>query len=420
MIEIESRPLKKRVAVRVPGSKSYSHRFAIAAALADGTSSIRNLLESEDVCLTKKALMQMGASFQKNDDSYIVKGVSGRPLPCNTSIYLGNSGTSMRLLAAICCLGAGSYVLTGNERMKQRPIGGLVSALEMANASISYMEDRGFPPVQINSTGDFGGKVLVDCSQSSQYLSALLLAAPCTGKGMRIIVEKGLVSRPYIDITLDVLDRFGIDYTRDGYTCFEIPGKQAYQAGDYLVEPDSSHACYFWASAAITGNEVLVHDTSGDSKQGDTNFVGILEKMGCAISFTKEGISVKGPAQKPVEVDMGDMPDAVPTLAVVASFVPGTTVINNISHLAAKESDRLYGLADLIRSIGVDAVASKDSLVVYGGSPSPATIDPSNDHRIAMSFALAGLRIQGIRILNPQCVEKSFPDFWKVFRTLYD
>ncbi len=424
MKEIKPGPVKSG-AVSLPGSKSYTHRYLAAAALSDGKCRICNCLESTDTCLTLGALQKMGALCEKGKGFTDIKGTGGRLLPVDTMIDLGNSGTSMRLLAGVCALGQGEYVLTGSERMKERPIAHLLEALENMGVEAFSHKGNGCPPVSIKGSGSgsgpAGGSVSIDCSISSQYLSSLLLIGPYTRKGLEINVKKGPVSKPYIDMTLDVMRRFGIQVQRSGYSSFYVPGGSRYRAGEYKVEPDASQAGYFWAAAAVTGSRITVKGISGSSLQGDAGFANILGSMGCSVEESEEGISVSGPgagALKGVSADMGDMPDMVPTLAVAAAFARGKTVISNVGRLRAKESDRLAAAARELSKMGIYSEIREDSLVIKGGAPHGAEIETYNDHRIAMSFAVAGLAVPGVFIKNEQCVSKSFPGFWDVFEQL--
>jgi 3-phosphoshikimate 1-carboxyvinyltransferase len=278
---------------------------------------------------------------------------------------------------------------------------------------------NGCPPVIIEAGNRRGGRTQVDCSLSSQYLSGLLLAAPCLTKGLVIDVTHGPVSRPYIDMTTDIMDTFGIRLSRDGYACFVVPGGQRYRAGDYTVEPDSSQAGYFWAAAAITGIRVQVSGVTAASRQGDVGLAEILGRMGCRVEHDPQGIAVTGGALRSVTVDMGHMPDMVPTLAVVAAFAQGVTVIRNVAHLRVKESDRLAAVVRELGKMGIRAEAGEDELRVTGGQVRGACIDTYDDHRIAMSFGVAGLKASGVQIADPGCVAKSFPNFWEVLETLY-
>jgi 3-phosphoshikimate 1-carboxyvinyltransferase len=417
MIEIKPHPIG-RCRVRVPGSKSYTHRTLIAAALADGRCTVKGALRSQDTLLTLAALEKMGADVSDHEDAIEIQGLSGRFRPCEEDIYLANSGTSMRLLAGVAALGQGAYRFTGTPRMYHRPIGHLLDALNRLGIAARSLEGSGCPPVEIPGGQAAGGAVAINCSVSSQFLSALLLMAPCTPKGMDITVSHGPVSKPYVDMTVEILDRFGIRVAREGYTRFEIAGNQVYRAGDYAVAPDASQAGYFWGAAAISGGSVTVEGIKMDSTQGDVGLARVFEQMGCRVDHDPQGITVTGGNLHAVTVDMADMPDMVPTLAVVAAFAAGTTVIENVSHLKAKECDRLAATCAELRKMGVDAVADDNRLRVTGGKPQGASIDTYDDHRIAMSFAMAGLAVSGVKIQNPACVEKSFPTFWEVWESL--
>ncbi|MCJ7773820.1 MAG: 3-phosphoshikimate 1-carboxyvinyltransferase [Desulfobacterales bacterium] len=405
--------------VSVPGSKSYTHRMLISAALSDGTCSIQNSLKSEDTLFTANALKRLGISIDEENESLIIQGGKGRLKACHEPIYLGNSGTSMRLLAGAVSLGEGMYTLTGSNRMHERPIQDLLNGLNQIGISASSINNNGCPPIEVPGGKVAGGPVSINCDKSSQYLSSLLLLAPCTEKGLEITVIGELVSKPYVDLTIDIMYQFGIDVMRDGYQKFYVKGKQVYQAGSFMVEPDCSHAGYFWAAAAITGAGVKVKGVTKNTRQGDLRFTEVLEKMGCEIIHDHDGIKVKGGFLSAIEADMADMPDMVPTLAVVAAFAKGKTVIKNVAHLKDKESDRLGSVATELLKMGIEAKAEDNRLIVTGGIPHGAEIDTYNDHRMAMSFSLAGLKIPGIIIKDENCVDKSFPNFWDVLENLY-
>jgi 3-phosphoshikimate 1-carboxyvinyltransferase len=269
-----------------------------------------------------------------------------------------------------------------------------------------------------------GGKIVknsvsVNCSVSSQFLSALLLIGPYTNNGLAIKVEGDLVSRPYVDLTLDVMEKFGAKITRQGYESFSVSGDHPYQPGEYLVETDASNASYFFAAGAVTGVPVTVANISRQSLQGDIRFLAVLQEMGASVSESGQGITVCGKELKGLTVDMGDMPDMVPTLAVVAAFAKGATRISNVAHLRAKESDRLAAVATELTRMGISVFAGADELVIEGGQPRSASIRTYEDHRMAMSFAVAGLMVPGIVITEAFCVEKSFPNFWDVWERLY-
>jgi 3-phosphoshikimate 1-carboxyvinyltransferase len=406
--------------VTVPGSKSYTHRMLIAAAMANGVSTLKNALVSEDTQFTMDALRQMGIQVEVNSDEVCVDGRGGRLEPCDAPIYLGNSGTSMRLLTGVAALGKGIYTLTGNARMQMRPIKDLLDALEQMGIKARSVKNNGCPPVEVTGAAINAKQVDINCQNSSQYLSALLLMAPCTSRGLEIRVAGGPpVSRPYVDLTVKLMETFGIHLDREGYKKFKVPGKQLYCAGKYVVETDCSQAAYFWGAAAINGAEINVAGIQSDSAQGDVRFVDLLQQMGCRVFKTSDGIGVAGGSLHGIEADLVDMPDQVPTLAVVAAFAEGKTVIKNVAHLKTKESDRLSATVAELNKMGIDAASSANALVIRGGKPKGAIIDTYNDHRIAMSFAIAGLNVPGVCIRNEGCVEKSFPTFWQVFEGLY-
>jgi 3-phosphoshikimate 1-carboxyvinyltransferase len=417
MIEISPRKIGKSV-VAVPGSKSYTHRTLIASALSDGLCKITNHLDSEDTRYTIFALTKLGIQSDIKEDGLYIQGLNGSFMPYESPIDLGNSGTSMRLITALAALGQGSYVFSGSERMHQRPIHDLLHALDQIGISAVSINNNGCPPVKVVSGKINKGRVDVNCSISSQYLSALLFIAPFADDEVHLHVTHGPVSKPYIDLTLDIMTKFGIQVKRDGYTDFFVPGKQRYQSGIYEIEPDCSQAGYFWAAAAITGATVKIKAIPHNSKQGDLKFVHVLNSMGCQISFDPDGISVTGGELSGIDVDMENMPDLVPTLAVVAAFSKGKTQIRNIAHLKAKESDRLAAVISELGKMGISTVSDGDNLMISGGKPHGAVIETYNDHRMAMSFAISGLAIQGIKIINETCVEKSFPNFWEVLNQL--
>jgi len=420
MLAIKAHAIKPRCEVSIPGSKSYTHRVLVASALSDGLCTIKNALFSQDTRRTMAALQQMGVAIDEpGNGKLVVHGKRGHLQRCSDKIDLANSGTSMRLLAAVTALGRGAYLLTGSPRMCRRPIGDLVDALGQIGVRAYCKNGNGCPPVQIEGTIPAGGPVTVDCRTSSQYLSALLLIAPYTRNGLDITVTAGPVSRPYVDMTVTVMEKFGIPVRRQGDTRFCVDGGQVYRAGVHTVEADGSQAGYFWAAAAITGTQLKVCGLSGATRQGDVQLAQILEAMGCRVVQEPDGIQVCGRPLRAVSVNMGDMPDIVPTLAVVAAFAAGTTRIKNVAHLRAKESDRLTAVVNELEKMGIAADCDGSTLTITGGRPRGAEIETYNDHRIAMSFAIAGLKAPGTVIRNESCVEKSFPRFWQVFETLY-
>lgn len=418
MIEIKTQKIYDSDVI-VPGSKSYTHRILIAAALSDGICTIANGLKSEDTLLTLAALKQMGIAIDVLEDRFVVYGDKGRLKPCHDPVYLGNSGTSMRLLTAVASLGQGRYTLSGIKRMEVRPIQDLLDGLVQLGVTAYSINNTGCPPVEVRGGNVRGGSVELKCGVSSQFLSALLLIAPYTQNGVEINIIEGPVSKPYVDMTIDVMEELGVEVDRKGYERFSVAGGRLYRAGSYTVEPDCSQAGYFWAAGAITGSKIKVKGTTYKTRQGDVRLTRLLENMGCEISHETDGISVAGGSLAAITADMSDMPDMVPTLAVIASFADGTTVIENVGHLRAKESDRLGSVVNELSKMGIKASCSDTGMIIKGGDPKGAEIDTYGDHRMAMSFALAGLRVPGVIIRDETCVNKSFPNFWNVFEGLY-
>lgn len=402
----------------LPGSKSYTHRALVAASLAVGDSLLTNPLRSEDTELTARALAQLGAGIDWQGAAVRVRGVGGRWLPVSEPLHLGNSGTSMRFLTALAALRPGPYVLTGAPRLCQRPMDELLQALGQLGVSAISQKGDGCPPVVVQG-GLRGGWAVLSGGISSQYLSALLFISPLAPEGVEIEVTGELVSRPYVDLTLEVMGAFGVSYYRRGYSYFRVTGGQRYLPREYAIEADASSASYFWAAAAVTGGRVTIANLKPDSCQGDAAFPEVLARMGCVVAGTGAGLAVRGGPLSGIQVDMSALPDLVPTLAVVAAFAQGETILTGVGHLRHKESDRLAAVAAELRKMGIAARETPDGLIIPGGEPHAALIDPHQDHRLAMSFAVAGLKVPGVVIDDPGCVAKSFPDFWDYFDKLY-
>ena len=414
----EIKPIDKiQATLTLPGSKSYTHRALVAASLAPGDSLLRNPLDAEDTRFTAQALAKLGAGIDWREDRVRVHGTGGRWQPVAGPIYLGNSGTSMRFLTALAALGQGDYRLTGSPRLCERPQGELLEALAQLGVKAVSERGDGCPPVVVQG-GLQGGKAKLSGGISSQYLSALLFIAPLAPQGVEIAITGELVSRPYVDLTLDVLGDFGISYYRESYRYFQLPGGQCYLPQDYAIEADASSASYFWAAAALTHGRVTITNLAPDSCQGDVGFLKVLEQLGCRISSADTGLTVAGGPLQGIEVDMATMPDLVPTLAVLAAFARGETVITGAAHLRHKESDRLAAVAAELAKMGITVRETADGLVITGGQPRGAVIDTYQDHRLAMSFAVAGLKAPGTSIRDPDCVAKSFPEFWDFFAKL--
>lgn len=421
MIEIKPRS-DIDAKVRITGSKSVTHRALITASLAEGESLLEDFLCCEDTLYTVSGLKDMGAGISVEGDRVIVSGTGGDLIPPTErkEIFLGNSGTSYRLLLSIAALGQGEYLLTGSPRMLKRPIGDLARALNQLGVATSYVEKDGYPPVSIKAEGIRGGRVEIPGDISSQYLSSLLLSGPYARKDVEIEVIGSLVSRPYIDLTLDVMESFGIRVDRDGYRCFRVQAGKKYSPSRFSIDGDVSAASYFWGAAAVTGGRIITENIHPHTtRQGDIGLLDIMEEMGCQIRREADRVIVQGGDLSGVEVDMGAMPDMVPTLAAIALFAEGMTVIRNVSHLRHKESDRLGDTALEWSKLGGRIEELEDGLVIHGkGELTGAEIDPHSDHRLAMSMAMVGLRVPGVRIMDENCVDKSFPTFWNLWDSL--
>ncbi|MDP2002775.1 MAG: 3-phosphoshikimate 1-carboxyvinyltransferase [Desulfurivibrionaceae bacterium] len=421
----EIRPLAATdTTLTVPGSKSLTQRALIAAALANGESILHYPLASEDTEYTSHALAAMGITVTPDRDHWRVQGKGGAIATPEQEIFLGNNGTATRFLTSVAALGHGPFTINGDQRMHERPIKPLMEALSGWGVEIRSVHNTGCPPVAIAANGIKGGKTLLPEGKSSQYLSSLLLVAPYAAQPAELLVAGEVLSKPYVTMTLAVMKDFGIAVTANPELNHFLIPQGCYQARTYAVEGDASSASYFWAAAAVTGGRVTVANVPSPSLQGDAVLVDILARMGCSVERAAAGITVNGTSDlRGVEVDMGDCPDVVPTLAVVAAFAKGRTVIKNIAHLRIKECDRLHVMVTELAKLGITAEERPDAMIIAGREGnSPlfgAEIDTYNDHRIAMSFAVAGLMVPGVRIREEGCVVKSFPDFWQRFELLY-
>ncbi len=419
---IEIRPLAKVDAkLSVPGSKSLTQRALIAAALASGESRLIGPLESEDTEYSSKALSQMGV-FIKKAEGWRISGSGGVINPSDDPIYLGNNGTATRFLTSVAALGNSLFVIDGDERMYERPISPLMAALKGWGVDIVSTRETGCPPLRINAHGINGGTTVLPEGKSSQYLSSLLLVAPYAGQPAVLRVEGEVLSKPYVAMTLAVMSDFGMEVEASSdFSFFSIP-QGCYQAREYEIEGDASNASYFWAAAAVTAGRVTVENVPVPSLQGDAMLVPLLGRMGCEVSRSGNGITLQGSERlEGISVDMGDMPDVVPTLAVVAAFAHGTTEIRNIAHLRIKECDRLAAVVKELGKLGANVEEHEDKMIIHGdggGNLKGAEIETYKDHRMAMSLAVAGLRVPGVKITGEMCVAKSFPDFWERFSLL--
>ena len=407
--------------VVLPGSKSISNRALLLAALAHGTTRLSNLLESDDTRFMLDALRALDVTNTKQQDEYVVEGLGGPLVSDNRSVelYLGLAGTAIRPLTGALTLGSGEFVLDGEPRMRERPIAHLVDALLTLGADIGYLGEAGCPPVRVRGTGLRGGETTMNGSISSQFLTSLLLVAPLAAAPVTIRIIDELVSKPYIDITLDIMSRFGIGVTNQGYRRFEVPVGAYRSPGRCMVEGDASSATYFLAAGAIRGDGVRVHGIGADSVQGDLAFVDVLQTMGANVRKHSSHIDVTPGTLRGIDADLNHIPDAAMTVAVLALFAEGTTRITNIYNWRVKETDRLRAVSIELRKLGATVEEGEDYLVIEPPRHlDAATIDTYGDHRMAMCFSLAALGGAAVTINDPDCVAKTFPDYFDVFRGL--
>lgn len=405
-----------RGSIRPPGSKSITNRALICAALADGRSTLHGALDSEDTRVMLQSLQQLGIATRPGtrSDQIIVDGCSGRIPATSAQLFLANSGTSIRFLTAAATLGRGTFRLDGVPRMQQRPIADMLDALGQLGADVRAERDNGCPPVLVQAAGLRGGRATVRGDISSQFLSGLLLAAPHAQQGVELVVDGPLVSQPYVHMTLAVMKAFGaaFDVDPEHLSRFHIRPGHPYRACEYAIEPDASAASYFWAAAAITGGKVTVQDLRRDALQGDVGFVDCLARMGCAVEQTSAGLCVHGSELQGVDVNMNAISDTVQTLAAVALYARGPTTITGVGHIRHKETDRIGDLARELRKLGAQVEELPDGMRITPGPLQPARIETYQDHRMAMSLALVGLRTPGVTILDPGCTGKTYPNFF--------
>jgi 3-phosphoshikimate 1-carboxyvinyltransferase len=418
MIEsLEIKPIDNPIhaSVRPPGSKSITNRALVCAGLAEGISTLIGALDSEDTRVMIGGLRRLGIEVESEDagQTLTVRGAGGAIPARSADIFCANSGTTIRFLTALVTLGHGDYRLDGIERMRERPIGDLIDSLIQLGAHVKSEAGNGCPPVLVRADGLPGGAATIRGNISSQFLSALLMTAPAAKTPVELHIDGTLVSQPYVRMTLAVMKAFGVQVaTSMSLDELRIASPRKYIACPYAIEPDASAASYFWAAAAITGGEVTVEGLSRESLQGDVDFVLCLEQMGCEVRHATDSITVLGHPLRGVAVDMNAISDTVQTLAVVALFAEGETTIRNVAHIRHKETDRIAALATELRKLGAEITERPDGLTIASKKLQPATIDTYNDHRMAMSFALAGLRIAGVRINNPECVFKTYPAYF--------
>jgi 3-phosphoshikimate 1-carboxyvinyltransferase len=409
--------------VRIPGSKSLTNRALLIAALADGPTLLTGVLEADDTRHMIHALrsLDINVIVEADGETAEVHGCAGHLPALEADIYCGNSGTTIRFCTALCALGQGMYRLDGTRRMRERPIGQLVHVLQTLGIPIQYLDREGYPPLEVRGRGLGGGHIAFDSPPSSQLISAMLMVAPRARGDILIDVTGPPVSAPYIRMTLASLDAFGVatvDRITNRGAKFIVPAPQPYRGRQYAIEPDASNASYFLAAPAVAGGRVTVAGLGTSSVQGDARFVDVLEEMGCRIERGPDQLTVHGPtARDPlrgIDIDLNDMPDMVQTLAVLALFADGPTRVSNVANLRIKETDRLSALAHELRNRGAAVEERPDGLTIQPPERiAPGAVNTYDDHRMAMSFALAGLGADGIVINDPECTAKTFPDFFE-------
>ena len=398
--------------IKPPGSKSITNRALLCAALANGKTTLNGCLRSDDTRVMINALSQLGLNVGEdtNDGSISIEGQGGS-IASGLNIFVENSGTTIRFLTGALSVLGGRFTLDGIARMRERPILHLVDALNQLDCGVSC-GTNGCPPVQIDGSGAYGGEISVRGDFSSQFLSGLLMALPYASEPVTITIDGTLVSIPYVQMTIDVMASFGICVSHENFQSFSVAAPLEYHARAYDVEPDASAASYFMALAAATGSTITIEGIGQNSIQGDIRFADVLEEMGCEVTWSESSVTISGRELVGIDVDMNGISDTVQTLAVLALFARGPTKIRNVGHIRHKETDRLAALAIELAKLGATIIESSDTLEINPGPLAGAKINTYNDHRMAMSFAIAGLRIPDVELENPGCCEKTYPEFF--------
>lgn len=405
--------------VAIPGSKSITNRALLIAALANGESHLIGALFSDDTRYMATALNQLGIRVIADEqaDSFTIHGLGGDIPADEATLFLGNSGTTMRFLTAAVALGDGLYHLDGVPRMRERPIAPLLDALDQLGVDATSDAGTGCPPITVRADGLPGGHCTMPGDKSSQYFSALMLAAPYADEDVTIRVEGGLVSTPYVEMTADMMAEFGVEVEldTDDWRSITVPAGQVYEARTYEIEPDASNASYFFAAAAVTGGRVRVEGLGIDSMQGDLDFVSVLEAMGCNVDIGDRDTVVEGPPPGELaggDFDMTEISDTAQTVAAIAPFASGPVTIRGVAHNRIKETDRIAAVATELRKLGQLVEEFEDGMTIMPQPVAAADIDTYDDHRMAMAFGVTGLRAPGVRIQNPECVAKTFPEYF--------
>lgn len=413
--------------VEVPGSKSMTNRALLMAALADGTTTLRGVLFSDDSRNFLGSLQSLGfdVDIDEHEKVVTVVGLNGR-IPVNEGeIYVGSAGTAARFLTAMLAMAEGTFVVNASEQMKKRPMKPLFDVLERMGAEITCMEEEGFLPVRVKGIGgrlpaDEMCRLKLDISKSTQFLSALMLISPMVKQGLQIEITSERKDGSYIRITRNMMEQFGARVDFDGI-CYTMCSDNSYTSGCYQIEPDVSAACYFYAAAALTGGRTIVRNVTWACMQGDLKFISLLGEMGCKVIETPDGIEVQGAPEgklKGLTVDMKDFSDQAMTLAAIAPYADGGVRIDNIGHIRLQESDRIHAIATELSRLGIQCEEEQDAVTIYPGEPKPAVVQTYEDHRMAMAFALTGLRTEGIEIADPMCCRKTFETYFDVLDSL--
>jgi len=398
--------------VDVPGSKSYTNRALIIASLIKGSVTIKNPLKSDDVSVMIKCLITLGIEIKENSESIQVIGDISEVKDQEYQLNAQLSGTTIRFILALSCIIPGVKIISGDDSLNNRPIGELAGALKDLGAKIEYLKKPGYPPLIVKSSSLSLKETRLHGDISSQFFSALLMIAPLIG-GINIDVMGVQISKPYVGMTIDLMKYFGVKVANTNFKKYVVEPSQGYVLKDYVVEGDYSSAGYFLAAAALTSSTLSLKNLNESSIQADKNFINILKDLGSEINFQGSDLIIKGAGVKPMRVDMENCPDQVQTLAVILAFAKGKSVITGVRSLRIKETERVLALQNELSKMGIKTESTIDSLTIYGGNPKASEVNTYNDHRMAMSFAIAGVVLPGMIINNPEVVTKTFPDFWE-------
>ena len=415
-MKIVAKIKNKNVIVDAPPSKAHTLRAIIIASLAEGKSVIRRPLLGDDQLHVIDCLKKLGVKISQTANEIIVHGTGGHYRPVADELNVGESGVGMNFLTSAACLCEKPVILTGSRRITERPILEVVNGLRQLGCKIEYLESEGFPPIKINGSGIKGGTAEIRGAKTSQYFSSIVISSPYAENKVSLNCIDTMTERPYLDISLEMMTAFGVTAKNSNYKIIDIPNDRKYVPQQITIEGDYSSASFFFLAGAISRSKVFVRNLTPDTKQGDRKFLSLIEKMGCEVSTTDDGVIVQGKELVSIEQDMSDVPDLVPPVAIAAAFAKGKSRLTGIGHLRHKECDRLAVMASELSKMGVCAQCDENSLIIEGDEKIHGSdIDPHNDHRIAMSFAVAGLVTGNQTIQNESCVAKSFPDFWERF-----